>query len=83
MIFCIVFLDHFFDLTDLGLVWFYSLKSQGNHNIFCPFHNQLMEISDHKIAGYRCISVFVLTFHNLEIDNIQGREFIFLPFELS
>ena len=39
------------------------------------FHLQIFIL---QIAGYKCISVFVLTFHNLEFDNIQGREFIFL-----
>ena len=59
MIFCIVFLDHYVDLTDWGLVGLasemhakekYSLKSKGNHNIFCPFHNQL---ADFRSSVYR------------------------------
>ena len=63
------FLDHYVDLTDWGLVCLsemhakqkYSLKTQDNHNIFCPFHNQLVEISDLQITDcriqmHRCLS---------------------------
>ena len=73
------FLDHYVDLTDWGIVCLsempakqnYSLKTQDNHNIFCPFHNQLVEISDLQITDCRlqmhqCICID-FSFHHLEI----------------
>ena len=68
LIFCIVFLEYYVDLTDWGLIWLasemhakeeYSLKLQGNHNIFGPFHNKLVEISDIQTTDCRlqCICI--------------------------
>ena len=68
-IFCIGFLHHYVDLTDLDLVWLasemhakekYSLKSQGNQNIFCFITSWGdFRSSDYRLlADYRCIGVY-------------------------
>ena len=68
-IFCIGFLHHYVDLTDMGLVWLaseihakekYSLKSQGNQNIFCFITSWGdFRSSDYRLlAEDRCIGVY-------------------------